>query len=80
MPSCLKGWEIAKLGELVEADKVALKLKIRGLILSQLPRLLTTRFHLVPTCEQTFYRNSNLGTNFNSCPAKFMTILFTTCV
>ncbi len=44
------------------------------------PWLLTTCFQLVPTGEQTFCGNSQLDTNLNSCPAKFMSIWLTTCV
>ncbi len=41
-------------------------------------RSLTTRSQLVPTCEQIFWRNSKYHMNLNSCPAKFMPMMFTT--
>ncbi len=34
-------------------------------MLSQMPRSFTTRFQFVPTCEQTFWEYSSLGTNFD---------------
>ena len=34
-------------------------------MLSQMPRSFTTRFQFVPTCEQTFWGYSQLGTNFD---------------
>ncbi len=42
-----------------------LKIINRGHMLSQMPRSFTTRFQFVPTCEQTFWGYSQLGTNFD---------------
>ncbi len=42
----------------IEMQKTFSFQETRGQILSQMPWLFTTHFQLVPTGEQTFYRNS----------------------
>ncbi len=56
------------------AYDVVCKLQIRNVLQQRPHRPFTTGLQLVHTCEQTFQRNSKLGTSLTYCPTKLMPI------